>query len=159
VSTSLYQKLALLTDAEAEQCLNGVLKGLMVAQPEYADLLSAPDQMAQVVQAAAADAGQAALQIGEVTSPERPKAIRAILAELAEDPALNPRLEAWLNTARPTLLDPVTSALVLAGIIMVLSTHIRVEYEDKGGKKHLRVKVEKKPTADKIMTKFFGFFQ
>jgi len=155
----LYQRLALLTDAEAELCLNGILKGLAAMNQKYAELLASPEDMAIVIQTAASHIGQQVTNIGEVTPQERPKAIRIILAEVAEDPVLSPRLEAWLNTVRPKLLEPVTSALILAGITFLLSTHIDIEYENQNGKKKLKVKVEKKPTAEKILRKFFSFFR
>jgi hypothetical protein len=155
----LYQRLTQLTDAEAELCLNGVLKGLVEMQPIYADLLASPQEMATIIRTVASGNEQAHSMVGEPTPQDRPKAIRVILTEIAEDPTLSPRLEAWLNTARPKLLDPVTSALVLAGIILLLSTHVNIEYEDQNGKKKFKVKVEKKPTDNKILEKFFNFFR
>lgn len=154
----LYERLAQLTDAEAELCLNGVLKGLAEMQPKYADLLASPQEMASIIRTVASDSQQALPSVGEPTPQDRPKAIRVILTEIAEDPTLNPRLEAWLDTARPKLFEPVTSALVLAGIIFLLSTHVTIEYDNQAGKKKFKVKIEKKPTDIKILQKFFDFF-
>lgn len=154
----LYQELALLTDAEAELCLNGVLKGLVATQPDLAEAMAEPKEMAKAVQMTAGELGKPLAAVSESKLKQRPKALRVVLVQIAEDPTLRPRLEAWLTTARPKLLEPVTSALVLAGIIMILSTHVSVEYEVKNGKKNLRVKIEKKPTAAKILEKFFPFF-
>lgn len=156
---NIYQTLALLTDADAELCLNGLMKGLVAEQPNYAELLASPKDMATVIQTVASESGKKFSTIGEVTPQERPKAIRLILATIAEDPALSPRLEAWFKTARSTLLEPVTSALVLAGIITALSTHVIIDYEVQNGKKKLKVKIEKKPTASRILGKFFAFFR
>ncbi|MGB8644419.1 MAG: hypothetical protein WCF84_04230 [Anaerolineae bacterium] len=153
----LYPQLALLTDAEAEMCLNGLLKGLTVVEPEYAALVARPEEMESLLAQVAEQAGRPALTVPVSPHPD-PKAVRTILVQAAQDPELSPKLEAWLQTARPKLIEPVTTALVLAGIVLLLSTHVKVEYEDKGGKKHLKVMLEKKPTANKILDKFFGLF-
>ncbi len=153
----VYQELALLTDAEAEMCLNGLLKGLTVTEPEYAALIARPQEMENVVAQVAEQVGTS-VPAAPFPPAERSKAVRAILVQVAQDPELGKRLEAWLQTARPKLIEPVTTALVLAGIILVLSTHVKVEYEDKDGKKHVKVTVEKKPTSNKILDKFFGIF-
>ena len=155
----VYQELALLTDAEAELCLNGILNGLVAGEPKYANIVGSPREMETILKTIANDIGEPLDEVREVTPQERPKAIRTILTEIAEDPNLSPRLESWFKSARPTLIDPVTGALVLAGIIMVLSTHINVSYEEQNGKRNLQVKLEKKPTTEKVLSKFFAFFQ
>jgi hypothetical protein len=55
------------------------------------------------------------------------------------------------------LIDPITTTLILAGVVAALSTHIKIQYENKGGKKHLKITVEKKPTAKSIIAKVLGF--
>ncbi len=95
----------------------------------------------------------------EIAPERRPKAIRAVLLEMAGDPSLRLRLEAAIEGYRPKLIEPVTTSLALAGIVMLLSTHVKVDYENKNGKKSLAVHVEKKPTATSILSKFFGFFK
>ncbi len=155
---NLYQKLALLTDAEVELCLNGLLKGLTVSEARFEQLLASPKDMSTVIRSVASEMGESLRQVREIAPAERPGAIRLILVEIAENPALSPRLEAWFRTARPKLLEPVTSAVVLAGIILALSTHVEFDYEASNGKKRLKVKVEKRPTALKILEKFWQFF-
>ncbi len=159
MNMNLNKQLALMSDADAEICLNGILKGLITVQPLYAELLNSPGEMEKIVGMAAPGFKQSFSKLKEVITQEQPRAIRVLLIEMAEDPSLSVRLEAWLKTARPKLLEPVTSALVLAGIIMVLSAHINIEYENNDGKKHLKVKVEKNPTTSKILEKFFTFFK
>jgi len=156
---SLVQQLALLTDVEAESCLNGVLKGLISLQPEFGDLLGSTEEMKEVLQAVASEAGQSVYLGNEPTGATRAKAIRSILVEAAQDAQLSPRLKGWLTSARPTLLDPVTGALVFAGIVLLLSTHVQIDYKREGKKKSLRVKVEKKPTPKKILGEFIAFLK
>jgi hypothetical protein len=62
------------------------------------------------------------------------------------------------SPTRSLHLEPVTTALVLAGIIFLLSTRINIEYENQDGKKTLKVKVEKPKTSEKLLEKFFPLF-
>ncbi len=158
-TVNLYHKLALLTDNEAKICLNGVLKGLIALQPQYEALFASENQMQTVIEQITSEVGRSSSSaIDIIKDQDESKAIRLILTEIAENPEMNPRLEAWFSTARPKLLEPVTSALVIAGLILILSTGITIEYENQGGKKNLKVKVEKKATSSKILEKFFDFF-
>jgi len=155
----IYRELAALSDEDAELCLNGVLKGFIIARPQYADIVSAPPgDLAAAVRELASDLGESIERLGEPAPIDRPRAVRLILIAIAEDSDLQPRLLAWFSSARPTLLEPVTSALILAGIVMVLSTDIKVHYEMTNGKRHLQISVEKKATPNEIIQKIFGFF-
>jgi hypothetical protein len=159
MNTALYRKLALLTDSEAELCLNGLLKGLTIREPTYSSVLLVPNEMLTIIRefASAAEV-EAPREIIETTPENRSQAVRMLLAEIADDNDLAPRLENWIDGARPKLLEPVTVALVLAGIVLVLSTHINIEYDRKDGKSDLKVKIEKKPTDKSILGKFFNLF-
>lgn len=154
----LIDQLALFTDLEAESCLNGLLKGLSITDSTFKQLLRSPTDIEDVVKLASAEVGRKILQTNEPSGPQRSKAIRILLVDIAQNPILSRRLENWLKTARPKLLEPVTTSLVLAGIVFVLSTHVKVEYDSAAGKKKLKVKVEKKPTAAKLLAKFFALF-
>jgi len=83
--------------------------------------------------------------------------MRAILQEAANDPALAPRIEAWLTGSRKLLFEPITTTLILAGIVVVLSTSVKIEYENKDGKKHLKVSVDKKATPASLIKKVLSF--
>ncbi|MDZ8185280.1 MAG: hypothetical protein RMX96_10555 [Nostoc sp. ChiSLP02] len=156
---NLYHKLALLTDDEARICLNGVLKGLLALQPQYEALFASENQMQAAIEQVISELGQApSSAIDTIKKQNTSKAIRLILIEIAENPEISPRLEAWFSSARPKLLEPVTTALVLAGIILILSTDITIEYKNQDGKKNFRVKVEKKATPSKFLEKFFSLF-
>lgn len=158
-AAEVYQQLALLTDNQAERCLNGVIGGLVETKPQYARLLVRPDDMSTVVQRVAEDTDHPLdVSVGEVDPEQRPEAIRLILAQMVEDQELRERLVAQLRTGRDTLIEPITTAVVLAGIILVLSTHVKIDYERQNGQSTLDVQVEKKPTANEILKKFFGFF-
>lgn len=158
---NLYRELALLTDAQAEHCLNDILRTLAIQEPKYAEIFDRPTEMQKIVESVAHDVDTPLANVGEVAPEYRPTAIRAILIEIAEDARLNPRLQNWFKTARSTLIvDPVTSAIVLAGIVMVLSTHVSITYKEENGERtNLEVKLEKKPTTERILEKFFSLFQ
>jgi hypothetical protein len=152
------EQVALLTDQEAESCLNGLLKGLSITDPTFKRLLRSPTDIQDAVRLVSADLGTEISQTDEPSTDQRPKVIRTVLVQIAKNPTLSPRLGNWLKTARPKLLEPVTTSLVLAGIVFVLSTDVKVEYANVAGKKKLKVKVEKKATASKLLEKFFALF-
>jgi hypothetical protein len=156
---NLYKELALLTDDEAELCLNGLLKGLTIRTPEYDALLKSPEEMKEVIKAAFVEDGTGIEQISDVSPQDRPRAVRMLLVEIAENDELGPKLRALLEGGRPTLLDPITTSLVLAGIVLVLSTNVEIGYEKKNGKKHFKIRVKKNATQPELLKKFFSIFK
>jgi hypothetical protein len=151
-------ELALLSDAEAKNCLNGVLKGISAADPTFERLIASPKDMAYVFREIALQA-TGSDKVDRIRIKDDPKLVRSILVEIAQDPNFRPRLSAWLKTERPRLLEPVTSALVLAGIIMVLSAEVDLDVGQKDGKKYFRISVKKKATAARLLAKFFPFLK
>src|SRR5688500_1886438 len=79
----LNYELALLTDEEAELCLNGVLKGLTARDPNYEQVLNDPRQMTEVVTRVAAELGESTPPLANLEPKQKPKAIRVILVEMA----------------------------------------------------------------------------
>lgn len=155
------QEIALRTDAEIEACLQGVFNGLAAQKEAYKRLATSPDDMKAVITAALGAAALPALPEGDAEDAKeaRARALRALLVEMAESPELRPRVEAQIARKRDMRFDPITSAILLAGIVMVLSTHIEIEYKNEGGKKNLLVKVVKKPTDGSVLARFFDLFK
>lgn len=159
MSESLHRKIDQLSDDEAEDCLNVLLKGLTIDKPEYAELLVSPDDMKKVIEKAAKEGSISVTTVREIENPkQRAEAIRFILKGLADHPQFGSEVEAAIDNARDKLIEPVTTALVLGGIIFVLSLDVDVKYENKGGKKDVSIKIKKKPTSDSLLGKFFGLF-
>lgn len=159
MESQLYRKLALLTDNEAELCLNNLLNGLTIRHPEYLSLLTSPAKMAEALNSTPAGEANTSVRIDEPSPQERPAAIRLILSEIAEDEELGPKLEAVIDNQRNTLLEPVTTAVVLAGIIMALSTSVEIEYGNEDGKRKFKLKIVKPTTTEKLLGKFFRIFK
>jgi hypothetical protein len=135
--------------------LNDLLKGLSALDPVYEKVLVSPADLVTVVKQTAASVRKKVSRVGEVLPGQRPKAIRVILCAAGEDDSLSKQLEGWLQSARPKLLEPVTSALVLGGLLFALSTSVEIEYENQ----KLKVKVKKPGISEKVLEKFFGFFK
>jgi hypothetical protein len=157
MSTPILRKLAVLTDNDCEKCLNGLLHGLSLEKPEYARLLASPEDIQQVIRAA----GENKIQPDNLnpTSPEeQSRAIRVLLVELADHDQFTREMEAWIDGARETMLVPLAVPLVLAGIVLVLSTDFQIEYKNEDGKKKFGFQLKKSPTSEKILGKFFGLF-
>lgn len=157
MSSKLDRKLALLTDEEATKCLNGLLHGLSIEKEEFARLLQTPEDMEAVIQEAVENKISPA-KLENFSEKERSKAIRMLLVELGDSEEFGHPMEAWIDGARETMLVPLAVPLVLAGIVLVLSTDIKIEYQNEDGKKKLHFKLEKSATTEKILGKFFGLF-
>lgn len=153
MTTTLYRKLAVLTDEDAERCLNGLLHGLTIETPDYSRLLESTADMETVLQAAGVPD-----KLRTLTPADRSRAIRILLTELADHDKFGPELEAWIEGERETMLVPLAVPLVLAGIVLVLSIDINVEYRIEDGKKKFAFELKKSSTSEKILGKFFGLF-
>jgi hypothetical protein len=152
---TLHEQITKLNDIEAERCLNMLVKQVAEANPDLQSVLSSPTLAAEAVQRVGAQTG--AESLSEAAIKNRPGAIRAILQEASNDPVLAPRLEAWLSGPRKLLFEPITTTLILAGVVVLLSTHVKIEYEQKDGKKHIKVAVEKKGSSQSIIQKVLSF--
>lgn len=155
---TLYRRLALLTDDEVERCLHFVIGRLAYQEQKYNEILRSTSDLQDVVQDVAASVEDPLPKVHEVDPADRPKAARIILTEVADDSALRPTLEKWFES-RSVLVDPITGAVVLAGIVVLLSTHVDIEFEQRDGERKIKVKIVKKPTSRRIIEKFFEFFQ
>jgi hypothetical protein len=134
----LMEDLNSLTPPQAESCLDIFLKGLALTSPQYQDLMAAeatlPDALAELAQ-------ECKLQPDSISEPpanswQRTKAVRDVLSGLAGDDRFAARVEAAIPLARsPSLPAGLVTCLVVAGIIILLSTDIKVEDKVKNGSK------------------------
>jgi hypothetical protein len=143
------RELALRTDAEIQQVLNRMIKGAGELDPSLAALMASPDEMKKFV-SEQSGTSSSSFELGQ-----DPHAARAVLVLVAEDASLSPALEASLKHDRETR-DPITAALVLAGIVLVLSTSFEVDYSSSNGKRNFSFKIKKTATPTSIIKKFFG---
>lgn len=153
--------LAKLSDDEAQDCLNALCKGLILDDDagRYASLFQQPSEMRNLVNNLAIESDLTP-PIGDLDH-QSPAAVRAVLCLLAEDLRLAQQIVAWCAVAqRPTRLEPVTSALALAGIIVLLQTKIVIDVKKSpGGKISWSLHVEKTAVATEILSKFFALFK
>jgi hypothetical protein len=156
-TTTLDRKLALLTDEEVSKCLTGLLHGLTIEKDDFARLLETPEEVKKVIRKAESQVSPATLE--NISPEEQSKAIRVLLVELGDTAEFRPGIEAWLEGGRDTMLIPLAVPLVLAGIVLVLSTDIKFEYKNEDGKKKVDFTIKKSPTSEKILGKFFGLFR
>jgi hypothetical protein len=149
------EKIEQLSDHDVDKCLHGILKGFVGRNPDYARIVSSSTASEDVLRSVTEQVGKA---IPSFDQAETSLMKRQILVALASDPATAPWVEAWVTGDRPTLLEPVTTAIILASIVMALSANFAVDLERKNGKTALKVHVDKKPTAKAILEKFFKIF-
>ncbi len=154
--TTLYRRLALMSDAEAQRCLQGLLGVATAPRPELRKFYGTEPALADSLAQAArlADPAGNELQFSELGVKDSQAAIRMVLVEIASDKQRRADLVQWLDGRRETLFEPVTTALVLAGIVFVLQLDVDVKIEN--GK--LSVRVKKTPTDATLLKKFFSLF-
>ena len=126
--TELYREQGLMTDREAQNCLQALLRDY-ASTAEMRKFVGTEEALAETLREAAPE--QVPANLSEAAGRDPAKAVRAILDQVAQPghPA-HEKLVTWVQTKRATLVDPVTAALVMAGIIFVLSLDIKVEVKD-----------------------------
>jgi hypothetical protein len=151
-------ELASLSDTEATQCLNRVLSGVKESRLDIP--ITSSDDLATILRSVAAAVGvKQVMPKVDANLQESARAVRIILLELLGDPELEARLEAALAADRRVLVDPITSALVMAGIVLVLSTRFNIKYKrGKVGRSEFEVSVTKKPSSEILIKKFLELF-
>jgi hypothetical protein len=151
-------QLASLTDHEARQCLDRIVSAMNATNPDLQ--LTSPNELGDILKDIAVSHGNLPFTPRrDAELSDTPKAVRLVLLEFLEDPNLRARLEAALRSDRPTLIDPITGALVMAGIIVVLTTRFNLKYKrGKEGKPEIEASVGRDASSEGIIKKFFGLF-
>jgi hypothetical protein len=78
---------------------------------------------------------------------------------MAKRDDLAPVVEGALHNLREKLIEPVTSAIVLAGIVLILSTEVKAKFVQGDGQRRWEIDVEKKAVTAEILSKFFEVFR
>jgi hypothetical protein len=153
----LVERIDALTDYDAVQVLNRAVSGVAAADPQIAKLQYLSEIWKQIASQTTTElAPRKDEQLGEL--PQQAEAARLVLREWAADAELASRVEAAIRADRKVLVEPITTALVMAGIIIALQTRVGLKVKSKDGKMDVQLEVQKKPTADNIIKKFFSFF-
>ena len=150
-----YRELALLSDRQAQLVLNRIISGLVPANPELArpsDVKAVLTEVATRYQVEIEPNTDAAIK-------GQSEAIRLLLVDFADSDELRDRLAAALQMNREVLFDPITAALIMAGIVVLLQTkgHLAIKIQD--GKTSVDFSLDKRPTTEGLIRKFFGFFK
>jgi hypothetical protein len=146
--------IANLTDDQATKCLNCMLKDFAEREGDLAQVITsdAPAAITTIASRVLDDAD--AERLGSIR-PDDPRMVKLILRLMAGDKRFAERLDGCL-ARRDTLIEPITTAIVMAGLVILLSTHVKISYENKQGKKHLKVFFEKTSTPKEILKKILG---
>jgi hypothetical protein len=152
----LIEELALLTDAEAHNVLNRLIEGYAARNPIIP--VADEDALAAILIKIGEAAGETVTPRKDNELPDAAAAERSLLVELARNPTLRGYVVGAVESSRKVLIEPITTALVVAGIIFVLETQFDVKVSRKAGKTEYEVHVGKKPTDKSIIKKFFNFF-
>jgi hypothetical protein len=151
-----------LTPPQAESCLNIVLRGLAESSPKFQELVAADSALPSALEQVIKECNLQAVSISEPlpNSEQRNAAVKAVLIELAGDKRCAERVEAAIPIARrPGLPAALLTSLVVAGILLLLSTDFEIKHEVKNGKRETKVRIRKKPSARGILTGFMGLLR
>jgi hypothetical protein len=153
--------LAAMADGDAENCIRVLLKGLVETAPrdDFRKAITNESAVVRSLRDLAAECGQpAAFPTEPAAGLDRTRAVRALLIEFAVNDDLARSLDDALTNTRQKLVEPIATALVLTGIVFVLSLEIDAEAKTVDGKTEWSLRVKKRPTADKVLAKFWGLF-
>ncbi len=151
------ERLALLTDAEAHNVLNRIIEGYAARNPSIP--VADEDALAGILIKIGEAAGEAVAPRMDSELPDVAAAERSLLVELARNPSLRVYVIGAVESSRKVLFEPITTALVVAGIIFVLETEFDAKISRKAGQTEYEVHLGKKPTDKSIIGKFFAFFK
>lgn len=152
----IIEKIKKLNETELERCLNVVLSGIAANNADMEDVIISEDATKKVIKQIAEQSGVDSPVLEEDNLKDRSEAIREVLIAMTEDDELKERVASALDV--PQQLIAITTALVLAGIVVALSTSVEVKYKKKDGKAEIEVNIIKPSTSDSILGKFFGLF-
>jgi hypothetical protein len=150
-----YRQLALLSDRQAKLVLNRIISGLVPANPE----LARPSEVKAVMTEVAARYHVEIKPNVDNAIKDQSEVIRLLLIEFVDSDELRDRLVAALQMDREVLFDPVTAALIMAGIVVLLQTNAHLAIKIRDGKTSVDFSLDKKPTTEGLIKKFFGFFK
>lgn len=164
------EKIGQLSQDELERCLNILIKSAIERKPALKEAITnskhESEEIAELLADITDQSGKSALGLGENNlenikendNSKYTEALRTILTTLVEeDEEMSKRVEAALKQQQQ-LIEPVTTALVLAGIVVALSTAVDISYENEDGKKKFKIKITKPSVNESILGKFFGIF-
>lgn len=149
-------RIAKLDANQVRDCLNGVVKGWSLRDAKHEDLFAHEGLMADLIRAAGDDPALDVTPVLQLDGQREIQALREILEAAADHDELRAAINARLDSDARTLFDPIVTPLVLAGITLILSTHVTLDYESSNGKRTLKVHIEKKPTDAGLIKKILG---
>jgi hypothetical protein len=148
---SVYAELAKLTDAEAGRCLGYVVVRLASeGAREYATEEAAANEALGI---AAAQLSVATDALPSIAEKRKYEAIRLILVEMVSLPDSKAHIRSWLGSDRGNTRGPISSALILAGIVLVLSFEGEFRCKKQNGKWTCEGWVRKSAAPRKILEK------
>jgi len=145
------EKINSLTPVETENCLNCLLKSFAEEDELFRDVVASEDS-STLRSIALEIVGEGYSQRLSRVSARDPHVIQTLLMTMADDPNMSERLDGCLEQRRK-LIEPITTALVMAGLVLLLKSRISLKYEIKDGKKHFIFSFDKQPSREK-----FAFF-
>jgi hypothetical protein len=102
----------------------------------------ASSALGSTLTAVAQSTGQQVTPLKDEDIHDRAKAERKLLVAFAENDTLSQRLHAALEANRHVMVEPVTTALIMAGIFVLLQTSVDVEITNENGTTKSKVQIK-----------------
>jgi hypothetical protein len=113
--SDISEKIALLTDAEVHKVLNRVIEGYAARNPNFP--VSDVGALSNILTQVSAKEGETVSPREDARMSDLAAAERTILLELSKDPSQLQFVEGAIKADRAVLVEPITTALVIAGIL------------------------------------------
>lgn len=151
-----FRRLEVVTDQEAFDTLNRIVNGYTIDHPD--SFIDNKEDTLRALEMAGVELGvpiepQLDSQLSNVL-----KSAREVLVLLAGTVEGAKRVNGALDRLEDARIEPVTLALVMAGIVLVLETEVDVKISRQDGKTDFDISVSKKATDKSIINKIFSVF-
>jgi hypothetical protein len=153
----ILEEVALLTDDQAHKVLNRVIAGYLARNPEIP--VGDPSALADILVKIGADAGESIAGQADDALRDQMAANRQVLVLLVRNAQGREFVQGAIKHSREVLVEPITTALVMAGVIFLLQIEFDVKVTRKDGKASLDIRVGKKPTDKSLIGKILGRFK
>jgi hypothetical protein len=153
---NIFEQLALLSDAEVHNALGRLIEGY--AERNRNIPVQDAGALGSVLKQLAGSLGESITPRSDSELRDRARAERTILVHLTRNTKQRKFVQAAIDS-RPVLLEPITVALIMAGIILVLETEFDIKISKKNGKRDYDVRIGKKPTDKSLIKDLFSIIK
>lgn len=156
IMTDTLKRLEAITDEQAFDTLSRVVEGYAIEFPDTMIVKEEDTKRVLTLVGEQVDVSVDPKLDSQLSNAS--KSARNILERLAETESGAERVGGALDRLEDARIEPVTMALIMAGIVLVLETEVDLKVSRKDGKTDFDISISKKPTDKSIISKIFSVF-